>query len=77
MGTVRCLNNNSEVPVTYPSISNMKLNKEKNRWEGNDIDLIRFEKPSLITHKENKTKKRQGNMVTPKANMTCLTIYPI
>lgn len=69
MGTVRCLNNNSEVPVTYPSISNMKLNKEKNRWEGNDIDLIRFEKPSLITHKENKTKKRQGNMVYDEQNL--------
>ena len=31
--------------------------------------MIRFEKPSLITHKENKTKKRQGNMVYDEQNL--------
>ncbi|KAL6453888.1 BFA1 Mitotic check point protein BFA1 [Candida maltosa Xu316] len=69
MGTVKCLNNNSEVPFTFQNPGSMRLNSAKNRWEGNEIDLMRFEKPSLITPGDAKSRKQQGNMIYDEQNL--------
>ncbi|CAK9438725.1 uncharacterized protein LODBEIA_P29490 [Lodderomyces beijingensis] len=55
MGHVRYLNNggspNADIPVQQHK--SMRFNKQKSVWEGNEVDLLRFEKrPSLITHKD-------------------------
>ncbi|RCK55920.1 Mitotic check point protein BFA1 [Candida viswanathii] len=63
MGTVKCLNNDTEVTLAYPTNNSMKYNQKKNRWEGNEIDLIRFEKPSLIPHSVTKPSTKEGNMI--------------
>lgn len=63
MGTVKCLNNDTEITLAYPTNNNMKYNPKKNCWEGNEIDLIRFEKPSLIPHNVAKPSAREGKMI--------------
>lgn len=58
MGHVRYLNeggtnSNGETYNIIPRSKSMVFNKAQNRWEGNEVDLLRFEhKPSLITLKE-------------------------
>ena len=70
IGLVRNLN---EVPVTTGN-HRMKYDPVKKMWEGNNIDLVKFEKirqkpsrPLLITANDfksnNKDKKIQGNMI--------------
>lgn len=54
MGTVKYLNTNSVVqnPNIPTNTKNMTYNAATKRWEGNDVDLLRFEdmhRPSLIT----------------------------
>jgi len=72
VGTVRYLNNNSVVNAPQiPTSIIMKYNPATRTWEGNEIDLLRFEnlqKPSLITLNDvkdsipsmNQKKSRQG-----------------
>ena len=70
IGLVRYLNDN---PIPQPNNnSKMKYNPINKKWEGNDIDLVKFEnlnvpKPLLISFNEFKNnmkdKKIQGNMV--------------
>ncbi|KAG5416764.1 BFA1 [Candida metapsilosis] len=62
MGHVRYLNNKEGIRANgeplgtnyvIPKSKSMVFNKAQNRWEGNEVDLLRFEqKPSLITLKE-------------------------
>lgn len=54
MGTVKYLNTNSVIqnPNIPTKTKNMTYNAASKRWEGNDVDLLRFEnmhRPSLIT----------------------------
>lgn len=69
MGTVKCLNNDTEITLAYPSNNNMKYNAKKNCWEGNEIDLVRFEKPSLIPHNVAKLSAKDGKMVYDKEKL--------
>lgn len=77
IGLVRNLNDKS-VPLDNNKNNKMKYNPLSKKWEGNDIELIKFEnlstsnlksqnftKPGLITNQKfnNKDKKIQGNMV--------------
>ncbi|KAK6461979.1 hypothetical protein DFJ63DRAFT_314606 [Scheffersomyces coipomensis] len=68
MGTIKSINsvmsNN-----TISQNSNMIYNYGENRWEGNEIDLLRFEnlhKPSLITL--NEVKLNQANRIPTTSN---------
>ncbi|EDK43285.1 conserved hypothetical protein [Lodderomyces elongisporus NRRL YB-4239] len=83
MGQVRYLNNNSVTNADIPTPQKnqtMRFNKQKSVWEGNEVDLLRFEKkPSLITYRDieprNKyhgtglAQKRQGNMLFDEINL--------
>lgn len=70
IGLVRYLNDNP-IPQPYNN-SKMKYNPVNKKWEGNDIELVKFEnlnmpKPLLISFNDFKNnmkdKKIQGNMV--------------
>ncbi|EGW34635.1 uncharacterized protein SPAPADRAFT_47726 [Spathaspora passalidarum NRRL Y-27907] len=78
LGTVKYLNNNSIItdPVYPTPKKTMKFNAAMNRWEGNEIDLVRFEtvtKPTLITFRELQQQKEQPktkpNMVYDQENL--------
>ncbi|CCE88727.1 Piso0_001505 [Millerozyma farinosa CBS 7064] len=69
VGLIRYLN---EEPITVLNNKHMKYNPKSKNWEGNDIDLVKFEtlpasKPSLIPYEDFNTNtqgvKIQGNMV--------------
>lgn len=70
VGLLRYLNNNTIVTIpVIPANINMKYNSASLNWEGNDIDLLRFEnlhKPSLITLDD----------VTIKAKDTYNNVFP-
>lgn len=67
MGHVRYLNeggtnSNGEAYNIIPRSKSMVFNKAQNRWEGNEVDLLRFEhKPSLITLNEIKPAHKDTN----------------
>ncbi|RLV91254.1 Mitotic check point protein BFA1 [Spathaspora sp. JA1] len=77
LGTVKYLNNNSIIsdPLYPTPKKTMKFNPTLNRWEGNEIDLMRFEsvtKPTLITYQELQSPKkvnRPPNMVYDQENL--------
>ncbi|CCE79443.1 Piso0_001505 [Millerozyma farinosa CBS 7064] len=69
VGLIRYLN---EEPITVLNNKHMKYNPKSKNWEGNDIDLVKFEtmpasKPSFIPYENFNTNtqgvKIQGNMV--------------
>lgn len=70
VGLLRYLNNNTVVTIpVIPTNMNMKFNASSLTWEGNEIDLLRFEnlqKPSLITLHDVKGKSKDTyNNVIP------------
>ncbi|KAI5966138.1 uncharacterized protein KGF55_000447 [Candida pseudojiufengensis] len=57
--------------------NSMKFNKNLNKWEGNEEELIKFDKkPSLITKKEinNIPRKKQGNMFYDEENLKWINL---
>ncbi|KAK6202371.1 uncharacterized protein RJT21DRAFT_118388 [Scheffersomyces amazonensis] len=69
MGTIKNMNTNTIVPhpTTTSKGSKMIYNSGERRWEGNEVDLLRFEilhKPSLITLNEIKL----DNHITSEVN---------
>lgn len=77
IGIVRYLNEG--VPA-YDTRGRMRFNAAAERWEGNDIDLVKFDavttNPKLITRNDFENKKIHGNMMFDADNLRWVNLDP-